>query len=157
MTLKIEKPQMVTRLSYGDHFTGYTNTESLCCTPETNILLNFNYTPVFLKNGEAWPQPVWLSWLEHRPINWKVTGSVAGQGTCLGCGFGPWSACIQQATNQCFSPSLSPSFPHFLKKSIIMSSGKDKKERQAWMRISILKMSVSLKLISNYNTGLIIV
>ena len=35
------------------------------------------------------PWPVWLSWLEHRPINWKVAVSIASQGTCLGCGFVP--------------------------------------------------------------------
>ena len=33
--------------------------------------------------------PVWLIWLEHCPTNWKVTGSVPGQGTCLGCMFIP--------------------------------------------------------------------
>ena len=24
-------------------------------------------------------------WIECRPVNWKVIGSVLGQGTCLGC------------------------------------------------------------------------
>ena len=27
----------------GDHFGIYTNTQSLCCTPETNIMLYINY------------------------------------------------------------------------------------------------------------------
>ena len=31
----------------------------------------------------------WLSWLERRPIHQKVLGSVSGQGTDLGCRFGP--------------------------------------------------------------------
>ena len=30
----------------------------------------------------------------------KVTGSIPGKGTCLGCGFGcPWSEHVQEATN----------------------------------------------------------
>ena len=32
--------------------------------------------------GVAW-------WIEHWPINQKVTGSIPSQGTCLGCGLGP--------------------------------------------------------------------
>ena len=32
------------------------------------------------------------------PTNWKVTGSVLGQGTCLGCGFCPQSGIMQEAT-----------------------------------------------------------
>ena len=34
------------------------------------------------------PLLVWLNWLECRPINGKVMGSVPCQGTCLGCRFG---------------------------------------------------------------------
>ena len=30
----------------GDHFAMYTNVESLCCTPETNIKLYVNYTSI---------------------------------------------------------------------------------------------------------------
>ena len=29
-----------------DHFTVYTNNESLCCSPETNIILYVNYTSI---------------------------------------------------------------------------------------------------------------
>ena len=29
-------------------------------------------------------------WIECWPANRKVTGSIPGQGTCLGCGPGPW-------------------------------------------------------------------
>ena len=32
----------------GDHFAMYTNTKSLCCTPETNIMLYINYISIFL-------------------------------------------------------------------------------------------------------------
>ena len=38
---------MVTDVNWpycGDHFTIYTNIEALCCTPETNKMLNVNYT-----------------------------------------------------------------------------------------------------------------
>ena len=28
--------------------------------------------------------------MEHHPTHQKVTGSIPGQGTCLGCGFNPW-------------------------------------------------------------------
>ena len=37
----------------------------------------------------------WLSWLEHRPVHQKVTGSIPGQGTCLGCRFTPQSEHIR--------------------------------------------------------------
>ena len=30
----------------GDHFAIYTNIKSLCCTPETNIMLYVNYTSI---------------------------------------------------------------------------------------------------------------
>ena len=33
---------------------------------------------------------MWLSWLECHPVNQMVVGSVPGQDTRLGCGFGPW-------------------------------------------------------------------
>ena len=33
------------------------------------------------KENVVWPWSVWLNWLEHRPVNWKVAGSVCGQGT----------------------------------------------------------------------------
>ena len=36
----------------------------------------------------------------------KVVGSIPGQGTYLGCGFDPWSRCIQEAANWCFFCSL---------------------------------------------------
>ena len=49
---------------------------------------------------------MWYSSLEHRPINQKVTGSIPGQGTCLGCGFSPQSGCIQEATDCYFCLTL---------------------------------------------------
>ena len=45
-------------------------------------------------------------WIEHWPVNRKVTGSILSQGTCLG--FGPVShlEAVQEATSQCFSLTL---------------------------------------------------
>ena len=45
----------------------------------------------------------------RRPAKRKVICLIPGQGTCPGCRFSPPSGCIQEATNQCFSPFLSPS------------------------------------------------
>ena len=49
----------------------------------------------------------------HHPAKWKVTGSIPGQGTHLGFGFGLWSGCAWEATNRCFSLNnlFSPFFP----------------------------------------------
>ena len=77
--------------------------------------LRHGYTHIRMSSLKIAQQPwlVQLSWLEHRPINRKVTSSIPCLGTSLGCRFG-------EATDQCFS--LFPSFPFFLK-SISMSSG----------------------------------
>ena len=45
------------------------------------------------------------------PVKWKVTGLIPGQGTCLGCRFGPPSGRVQEATNQSTFLSLSFSLP----------------------------------------------
>ena len=36
----------VTGLTVSDHFTIYTNIKSLCCTPETKIMLYIKYTSI---------------------------------------------------------------------------------------------------------------
>ena len=60
-------------------------------------------------------------WAEHHPINRKVASLIPSQGTCLDCRPGPWlGACKRQLvdislTHRCFSSSLSPSLPFFLK------------------------------------------
>ena len=47
-------------------------------------------------------------WIEHRPMNQRVTGSIPSQGTLLGCGPGPqWGACERQ-------PHIDVSLPVFL-------------------------------------------
>ena len=44
---------MLARLTYcGDHIAVYTNTRSLACTPEPNIMLYVNYTLIKILNAE---------------------------------------------------------------------------------------------------------
>ena len=71
----------------------------------------------------SWALARLLSWLEHRPVNQNVTGSIHSQGTYLGCGFHPWLGHIWEATDRCFLHrclsvslylSLSPSLFPFL-------------------------------------------
>ena len=45
----------------------------------------------------------WLSWLEHRPVQQRVVGSISSQGTCLGSRCDPRPGCVQEVTNKCFS------------------------------------------------------
>ena len=76
------------------------------------------------------PWLVWLSWLENSPIDRRVVGSIPCQGWVSGVVPGP-GVCERQLTEVslsrwCFSSSLSPSLPLFLK-SIGMSLGEDKK------------------------------
>ena len=40
------------------------------------------------------PWPVWLRWLEHCPIDQRVTSSIPSHGTCLDYGFSPQSGLI---------------------------------------------------------------
>ena len=50
--------------------------------------------------------------------NQRVVDSIPGQGTYQGCEFDPWSGCIWEASNLCFSLTpmiLSLSLPLFLK------------------------------------------
>ena len=44
-----------------------------------------------------WALPGVAQWAGCHPGNQKVAGSIPGQGTCLGCGFCPWSGCVQEA------------------------------------------------------------
>ena len=47
----------------------------------------------------------------HPPTKRKVTGLIPGQGTCLHGAPGPHLGLVQEATDGCFSPSLSPYLP----------------------------------------------
>ena len=52
-------------------------------------------------------------WMEHGPVNPRVTSSIPSQGTCLGCRPGPLlEVCKRQLTD--FSlPVFLPPFPSF--------------------------------------------
>ena len=40
------------------------------------------------------------------PAKWKVPALIPCQGTCLGCGFGPWLGHVHEAIYRCFSLTL---------------------------------------------------
>ena len=76
-------------------------------------------------------KPVWPSWLHYGTP--KVMDCIPGQGTCLGCGFGPWLVSMRGNPSMFLSHidvslplSVSPSLPLSLK-SMSMSFGKYKK------------------------------
>lgn len=46
------------------------------------------------------------SCLEYHPGHQRATGLIPGQGTDLGCGFEPQLGPMQEATDQCFSLTL---------------------------------------------------
>ena len=73
-------------------------------------------------NLGAWP--VWLSWLEHHPLDQRVVGSIPRQGTYPGCGFNPWLGRVWQGNQITVSHSdVSPSLSLYNEK---ISLGKDK-------------------------------
>ena len=57
-------------------------------------------------------------WFECWSADQRVTSSISGQGTCLGCRPGPLLGTYQRQpidvslAHQCFPPSLPPSLPH---------------------------------------------
>ena len=57
--------------------------------------------------------PVWLSLFGSCSTELMVTGSIHGQGTCLGCGLSPWSGHRLEATDECFSLTCIFLFPLF--------------------------------------------
>ena len=52
------------------------------------------------------PWLMWLSWLEHHPVNQSVMSSTPSQGAYRCCRFDLWLECVQEATNQSFSLTL---------------------------------------------------
>ena len=52
-------------------------------------------------------------WIECRPVNQRITSSIPGQGTCLGCEPGPLYGAYERQPH--ISPSLSPSLLFSLK------------------------------------------
>ena len=86
-----------------------------------------------LQVEEPPPPPAGVAqWVEHGPANQRVSSSIPSQGTCLGCGPGPWlRACERQPVNvsltrQCFSPSL----PIPLKINLKILKNKQRKTQQ---------------------------
>ena len=70
----------------------------------------------FYIKGESLALAGIAQWIEHRPVNQRVPGSIPSQGTCLGCRAtssleGWWKA----TTHWCFSPSFSLSLTQSLK------------------------------------------
>ena len=63
----------------------------------------------------------------HHPTNWKVVGSICGQGTCLVCGLSPGHGMFekQPIIVSLSHPCFSPSFPPFPPKSISISLGEN--------------------------------
>ena len=55
----------------------------------------------FMRSPEHCGSAGWAS--SHKP---KVEGSIPGEGTSLGCRFGPWSGRVWEATDRCFSLAL---------------------------------------------------
>ena len=97
-------------------------------------------------NKKTVPWPLWLSWLEHHPVNWNAKRLIPGQGTSLGWGFGSRLGCKQRTTNwclshRCFSPSLF--FPSPLSKLMCMSLRKNLKRKQASKLLTILEKTKS--------------
>ena len=75
------------------------------------------------------PWPVWLGWLEHHPVNWKILGLIPTPGLQV---WSPVRVCMRGNQSMFLSHidvslPLSPSLPLSLK-SISMSSGEDKKK-----------------------------
>lgn len=69
---------------------------------------------IIISDKKGWGKP-WLSWLSIVPGHWKVTGSIPGQGPCLGYGSYPGGGCVKEQVDVlllhwCFS-SLSLCLP----------------------------------------------
>ena len=87
-----------------------------------------------IKNLKPWPV---AQLVECSPRNQKVAGSIPGQGPGLGCGLGPQSGHVWEATDQCFSLtsmflSLSFSLPAPLSKNKWNEILKKKKRILIW-------------------------
>ena len=91
---------------------------------------------IHLQRISIWTVQIWKGYhtvaqlVGCPPAKWKFAGSIPAQGTFLGCRFGPgWGMYKRQLINdslshQCFSPSLSLSFPFPLKINKILKTVK---------------------------------
>ena len=126
------------------------NTEELC-------LLYLKKVVILFKNKFTQPRPVWLSWLEHRPVDWKVTGLILSYSICPGYRFHSRLGQVQEGNQLMFlSLPLSPSF--FLSLSTLKQWQKSpwvmiKKKDHPWARTtSHIDQSISN---SNWMTKII--
>ena len=89
-----------------------------------------------LENAFILPWPVWLSWLDHCYVNQRLMGLIPGQGTGLGCRFGPWLWHIQRhPINVSLSLSLSLPLP-----TLPLSLSSKKKKRNALISIFSMRL-----------------
>ena len=94
------------------------------------IIDRFNGLLIHVKICILLPWLVWLSWLEHRPVNRKVVGSVPNQRSNLGWGLTPGQGVygrrpVMLLCHQCFSFSTPTPSSHSLKSNKKMSSSAD--------------------------------
>ena len=69
-----------------------------------------------------------VQWIEYRPANLRVAGSIPGQGTYPGCRPGPWlGACRKQLVDVSHMNVSSPSLPRLSLKINIKSKKKKKR------------------------------
>ena len=75
------------------------------------------------------PWPVWLSWLEFRPVKQKITGLIPGQGTRVGCGLvSSQGTSERQVIDVSLPPSLSLFLPLWKINKHVLRWGLKKKE-----------------------------
>ena len=71
----------------------------------------------------------WAQWIEHQPVNHRVSSLIPSQGTCLGFGLGPWWGVHERQPHIDVSLCLSPSFPHLERDKIFIENCGDTKHR----------------------------
>ena len=97
-------------------------TNHLLCLCRLAVLIYFSWDGSALA-GVA-------EWIEYRPVNQKVAGSIPGKGICLGCGPGPQLGVSERQwinvslERWCFSPSLFSFLLPFLKVNKILKKKK---------------------------------
>ena len=89
-------------------------TVSSLISPSLHGVFYLRLIPVFKNHKMCLGQCGSVCWALS--TNQKVAGLIPGQGTCVGCWFGPQLGCLRKvAVNRCFSSSLSSSLPLLLK------------------------------------------
>ena len=97
-------------------------------------LEDYSLESCWSKKKALWP---WPGGLVCCSIHQKVMGSISSQSTYRGCRFDPWSGCIQEATNQYFSPSMSLPLSKGISKYIYPQVRiKEKKNEALWTNLN---------------------